>query len=131
MHFDVLQHHTTKLDQILATLCHVVDMTDELHDAAKLAGETDYREKHDRQSRAYEVLDVLITAVMWQSGQVREGMADFLKASPIPSIASPRHRLLADGIRTGCRRPSGWLLRPAWRIRGQERQESPGRQISK
>jgi hypothetical protein len=81
--FDVLQHHIAALDQILCNMADVVDMTDELDDAAKGRGQADdYAAKVRRQARAYKVLDDLVTTALRSSTQVREQLGDFLEASP-------------------------------------------------
>jgi len=84
MHFDWLQHQVRRLGQILTAMGHATDMVDELDDAEKAAkGKIDYEARLVRQARAYEVLEPLITRAMAQSGQVAQGMGDFLKASPV------------------------------------------------
>jgi len=81
--FDVLQHHVKALDQVLCNMADVVDMTDELDDAAKGRGQADdYAAKARRQARAYKVLDDLVTTALRSSAQVREQLGDFLEASP-------------------------------------------------
>ena len=81
--FDVLQHHIAALDQVLCNMADVVDMTDELDDAAKGRGQgDDYAAKAGRQARAYKVLDDLVTTALRSSARVREQLGDFLEASP-------------------------------------------------
>lgn len=81
--FDVLQHHINALDQVLCNMADVVDMTDELDDAAKKRGQADdYAAKAERQARAYKVLDDLVTTALRSSAQVKEQLANFLEASP-------------------------------------------------
>jgi hypothetical protein len=80
--FDVLQHHIAALDQVLCNMADVVDMTDELEDAAKKAGGDDADMRAHRQARAYRVLDTIVTAALRQSGTVEQQLADFLAASP-------------------------------------------------
>lgn len=82
MHFDVLQHHLGKLDQVLCAMSGITDMTDELTDAEKAAGKDDPQAKAWRQSRAYEALEPILTDAMRRSALAREGMDTFLKASP-------------------------------------------------
>jgi hypothetical protein len=64
-------------------MADVVDMTDELDDAAKGRGQgDDYAAKAGRQARAYKVLDDLVTTALRSSAQVKEQLGDFLEASP-------------------------------------------------
>jgi hypothetical protein len=78
----VLQHHVKALDLTLCNMADVVDMTDELDDAAKKAGGDDADMRAHRQARAYRVLDTIVTAALRQSGTVETQLADFLAASP-------------------------------------------------
>ena len=67
----------------LSVMSDVIDMTDELaHAAEKTDAETEYKNKTDRQSRSYAVLETLVTSSLRQSGYVTAAMADYLKASP-------------------------------------------------
>jgi hypothetical protein len=73
MHFGTVQDYLRKLDQILCAMAGVVDMTDELADAEKTAGkEEDCQASAYRQSRAYEVLEPILTDAMRWSGHTRE-----------------------------------------------------------
>jgi hypothetical protein len=80
--FDVLQHAAKALDLTLCNMADVVDMTDELDDAAKKAGGDDADMRAHRQARAYRVLDTIVTAALRQSGTVETQLADFLETSP-------------------------------------------------
>jgi hypothetical protein len=80
--FDVLQHVVKALDDTLCNMADVVDMTDELEDAAKKAGGDDADMPAHRQARAYRVLDTIVTAALQQSGTVETQLAAFLATSP-------------------------------------------------
>jgi hypothetical protein len=80
--FDVLQHVVKALDDTLCNMADVVDMTDELEEAAKKAGGDDVTMRAHRQARAYRVLETIVTAALRQSGTVERQMTDFLAASP-------------------------------------------------
>jgi hypothetical protein len=93
--FDVLQHVVKALDDTLCNMADVVDMTDELEDAAKKAGGDDADMRAHRQARAYRVLDTIVTAALRQSGIVEQQLADFLAASP--TLARYLARWQAEG----------------------------------
>jgi hypothetical protein len=80
--FNALQTYLGKLDQILCAMAGVVDMTDELASAEKAAGKDDHQAQANRQSRAYEALEPILTDAMRWSSQTREELAHFLNASP-------------------------------------------------
>jgi hypothetical protein len=80
--FDVLQHVVKALDDTLCNMADVVDMTDELDDAAKKAGGDDATMRAHRQARAYRVLETIVNVALQQSGTVETQLADFLAASP-------------------------------------------------
>jgi hypothetical protein len=63
---------------MIEAMTQAIDMADEL---AKAEGSVEATVS--RQSSGYEVLRPIINAAMRQSGKVDEGLADFLKASPI------------------------------------------------
>jgi hypothetical protein len=80
--FEVLQHVANALDLTLCNMADVVDMTDELDEAAKKAGGDDGTMQAHRQARAYRVLESIVNVAMRQSGTVETQLADFLEASP-------------------------------------------------
>jgi hypothetical protein len=79
--FDVLQHAAKALDRTLCNMADVVDMTDELENAAK-GGADDCTMRAHRQARAYRVLATITNEGVRQSGAVERQLADFLAASP-------------------------------------------------
>jgi ABC-type transporter Mla subunit MlaD len=81
--FDVLQHQIETLDQLLCNMTDVVDMADELADAAKKPDDaaSELMERLHRQARAYKALQPILNAAERQSGDVAEQLASFLKAS--------------------------------------------------
>jgi hypothetical protein len=95
--FDVLQHHVRALDQLLCNMTDVVDMADELADAAKKPDDatSGLMERLHQQARAYKALQPILNAAVRQSVQVEEQLADFLKASPV--LARYLARWQADG----------------------------------
>ena len=80
--FDLLQHHAKALDDTLANMADVVDMTGELDDAAKKAGGDDAIALAHRQARAYRLLQTIVNVAVRQSGSVKKQLADYLNASP-------------------------------------------------
>ena len=71
-----------RLDQLLANLCDVTDMADELAVAEKKGDTLSPEARRDIEARAYRSLQPIINAATTQSGQVETGLADYLKASP-------------------------------------------------
>jgi len=63
----------------------VVDMADELADAAKKPDDatSELMERLHRRARAYKALQPILNAAVRQSGDVAEQLASFLKASPM------------------------------------------------
>jgi hypothetical protein len=80
--FDIMQHAAKRLDQLLANLCDVTDMADELAVAEEKGGTLSPEARCDIEARAYRSLQPILNAAMAQSGQVETGLADYLKASP-------------------------------------------------
>ena len=93
--FDVLQHVVKALDDTLCNMADVVDMTDELDEAAKKAGGDDGTMQAHRQARAHRVLETIVNVAMRQSGIVETQLADFLAASP--KLARHLARWQAEG----------------------------------
>jgi hypothetical protein len=90
--FDVLQHVVKALDDTLCNMADVVDMTDELEDAARKAGGDDADMRAHRQARAYRVLDTIVTAALRQSGTVEQQLADSSPRLPSWRPISPAGR---------------------------------------
>ena len=80
--FDTLQHAAKRLDQLIANLCEVADMADELAEAEKKTGSLTTDARQHIEARAYRALQPILNAAMSQSGQVDTELAGYLKQSP-------------------------------------------------
>jgi len=80
--FDTLQHAAKRLDQLIANLCEVTDMADELAESEKKTGSLTADAREHIEARAYRALQPIINAAMSQSGQVDTELAGYLKQSP-------------------------------------------------
>jgi hypothetical protein len=81
--FDILQVQVKALDQLLHNMADIDDMMDELDDAAKKAGRDDRDATAHRQTRAYKLTQIVLTAAMQQHQLIEEQMAAFLASAPM------------------------------------------------
>jgi hypothetical protein len=83
--FNWLQSATKMVDDTLGAMASVVDMVTEANDAeAEKPGDDSakYRSRVDRQSSAFEALDVMLCTLMRRHSNVREALATFHERSP-------------------------------------------------
>jgi hypothetical protein len=83
--FDWLQVAVKMVDDTLGAMAGVTDMVTELNDAEAAKPGDDcqkYRNRADRQSSAYEAVDVMLCTLMRRHSTAREALDQFLEKSP-------------------------------------------------